>query len=353
MDSKNAGTQKLGAARVLRSPPFATGAPVFAATFENGVAFAFADPSGGTRVAAVDAEGSWGEPVHLALSAVGMDACVDALVLGGLRLPDGALVLARLESGAVAWTAPRPNTGRLLHGPFPVCAGGKMDEAYAVRVTDDGNGATTLWGARISKGVGSGGVVSGQPASVSLESRPLEIDLAFDGSTPVAVWTAGSRLGVYAARVAPGSVPVFQGLEGAASPRWLHTQGGLAWVAVGPKGLRAQRIGRDLAPVGELCEPGEGFAPLLVAESHGMAALLARGSLTFAGSVLVGGSEPREERVYTAGAWVAALNPDTLTRGPQAPLAPSGRYLAAAFAPRALLVIHGDAMPQLTAFELL
>jgi hypothetical protein len=347
MDSRNVGTEKFGAATVLSSPPFATRAPVFAASVENGVAFAFADPAGGTRVATVDEAGNWSEPVQLSLSAVGMQACADLLVLGGLRLPDGALVLAGLEGRSLAWTAPLPKSGYLIHGPFPACAVGKPDDVSAVWVTDDGHGAATLRTAQLSKGG-----ITGQPASVLLEARPLEIDLTFDGGAPVAVWTSGGRLGVYAARVAHGSAPVFQGLEGAASPRWVQTAGGMAWVAVGPKGLCARRIGRDLAPAGEQSELGEGFAPLLVAESNGRAALLARGARSFAGTFEVAGDTPREEHVYTAGAWVAALNPDTLALGSHAPLTPFGRYFAGAFTHGALLVVHGDAMPQLSAFML-
>ncbi|MBV9211785.1 MAG: hypothetical protein JOZ52_14185 [Acidobacteria bacterium] len=334
----------LSTSKALPAPPFATGAPVFAASLSNAAAFAFTDPvGGGTLIATVDAAGAWNSPARLALSAVGMTACMNALVLGGLRLPDGELAVACVEQDALLWSVALPRSGRWIHGPFPACAG---EEVYAVWVTLDDDKAM-LWSARVTKGV------LNSLASVELEAQPLEMDVTSDGDAPLAVWTGGARLGVSAARVTAGSLPVFQGLEGGASPRWMRTpDGGLAWIAVSPKGLRAQRISSELAPSGAQSELGEGFAPLLVTQGHGMAALLARGARAYAGTVTFPLSVPREERVYAAGAWIAELNTASLKLSRHAPLTSFGRYLAAAFTPDALLVIHGDATPQLTAFAL-
>ncbi len=344
MDPTDGAPPGLGAAKALPAPPFATGAPAFAAAIAGGVAVAFADPAGGTRVAPLDAAGHWGPAAHLALSAVGIAGCGDLAVLGGLRLPDGALVLTAVARGAPAWTAPLPSSGRWLYGPFPACAAGGVD---AVWITEDARGRGTLWGARISAGA------AGPPAGIPLDARPLEIDVTSDAGGPVAVWTAGPRLGVHAARIAAGASPVFQGLEGSASPHWIRTARGLAWIAVGPQGLRAQRVGPGLAPDGPPIDLGEGFAPILVAaEGSSRAALLARGPRAFAGVAEVAGSTPREEPIYSAPAWAALVDLASLALGPRVALAPAGRYLAAAFAPGALLVIHGEASPQASSLPL-
>jgi hypothetical protein len=345
MMARTAGsTHGFGASAGLASPPFATGAPALAAAVRGGVAVAFADPAGGTHVAVVDGAGRWRPLAHLALSAVGMSACGEELVLGGLRLPDGALVAMGLSGATLAWTALLPSAGHLLHGPFPVCAGRAL---HFVWVSVDVGGAVTLSASRIAKGA------AGPAVAVKLGDRPLELDAAADGDAAVAVWTEGPRLTLRAARVAAGNTPVAQELEGAASPRWVRTRRGLAWVAVGPKGLRARRVNASLTPAGAPVELGDGRAPLFVANGDGRIAVVARGPLTRVSEVAIGdASDVRHEPVYAAGAWVALLDGETLALGPRAPISPAGRYLAGAFLADALLLVHGDAAPALTSLPL-
>lgn len=342
MDRTDGGTLQFGTPVALPSPPFATAPPSFATATRGGVAVAFADPAGGTRVAVVDGAGRWGPAAHLALSTVGIAACGDELLLGGLRLPDGDVVAMALEGGALTWTAALPASGRLLHGPFPICAG---EVPQLVWTTLDADGMLTLCASRVAKGAATPAV------AVKLDDQPLELDVITDGDAPAVVWTGGPRLALYAAHA--GAAPVFQALEGSASPRWLRTARGLAWVAVGPMGLCAQRVGSALAPAGAQLDLGEGFAPLALFQDSARLALVARGPHSRVGQITIDDpSGPRHEPVYATGAWLAPLDAETLALGPRVPVFPAGRYLAAAFLPDALLLVHGEVTPCVSAFPM-